>query len=618
LLGGGEEEDEPAPQARGQSGGSRPHLKSPLLGGGEDEDEPAPQPRRQAAGGRQHLKSPLLGAQENEDEPAPQARGPAAGGRQHLHSPLLGGADQEDDYYEEEPEPRRGGLHSPKLGGASKGGGLRSPILGGAARGDSDDYYEDEYYDEEEDPYAYEDNPNILRSPLLSSKIDEETRAKRPAPRQSREQAEEPRQSRGRQAYQQPAPTPPPAQAYQQPAPTPPPAQAYQQAAPTTPPAQSYQQPAPTPPPAQAFQQPAPSAFEQEMSAFDEEALLDEPKDVAEQSAVLKQIWRPPLPGNLAQAQFGQNPPVAGRVPWSDDVPAPGQPVAEDQFETIQNVQTPGAAVPLIETAAPVYPPKVEPGPQFKLDLPSEQTIPPCEAAPVAPPESLFHDESPLGQDFPDMSQFRRSDKPVSGLQPETVVPVTFATTAGIPEPSSYVPPELAPGDLQTLFDTKSQSELPSKPPVQAPAFIQSAQSSAAGLSAQIPPAVQTPSPPPELPPVSSRPEARPLKRSAPKLLQEDFQEDESSFDRNYSPSQGRSSGQAPYIPAQPASPIGKGLAAVAIFLALLKIPYLLAYLPGLTNPQYATAQYVWQVIDLAATTFALMALGLASLMSKN
>jgi hypothetical protein len=113
-------------------------------------------------------------------------------------------------------------------------------------------------------------------------------------------------------------------------------------------------------------------------------------------------------------------------------------------------------------------------------------------------------------------------------------------------------------------------------------------------------------------------PPPKPLKRSSSKLLGGDAYDDEDdrSFDAPSSqqggslPPRNFAQGQMPQN--QVSSPIPKMMGGAAIFFALLKMPLLVGYLPSIANPQYT-----WTVVDLAATTAALIALGLAFLMSK-
>lgn len=142
---------------------------------------------------RPRLHSPLLEAEEFEDgDPVLDDTPPAIPGRGgKFRSPLLGGgsgggAGQVDNYYDAPPaEGGGGGLRSPLLGGGAYTGGerrlkenpgyggserragLRSPLLSSA--GDSaGEYFEGE--DAEYDPYEDDDNPNVLRSPLLAAR----------------------------------------------------------------------------------------------------------------------------------------------------------------------------------------------------------------------------------------------------------------------------------------------------------------------------------------------------------------------------------------------------------------------------------------------------------------
>lgn len=149
LLGGGEPDfpAEPEPSA----GKPRRGLKSPLLGGGSDFDTGYEEPA--GAGGSRGLRSPLLGSGPFEEPPAGKSgRG--------LRSPLLGGGEQDYDI----PTSRTIGSAS------SQRAGLRSPLLGGA-----------EPFGDEFEPPADEDNPNVLRSPLLAAKVPLSERPPRPA-----------------------------------------------------------------------------------------------------------------------------------------------------------------------------------------------------------------------------------------------------------------------------------------------------------------------------------------------------------------------------------------------------------------------------------------------------
>lgn len=214
ILGGGEEE---APEPDRPIPAKRPHLRSPLLGADEGEEDPSSRRGRgfrsplldrdeeppPAAPARGKLRSPLIGGDDS-DQPAPRPTRPSKG----LRSPLLSGDEEEpagrasarptrptgetayphrrsgaqpSDNDEPPSKPRTtGGLRSPLLGGAdedepsqpTRGGRpearfpgpskpkLRSPVLG--------DY--DEYEDEDNDSSYSENDPNVLRSPLMAAK----------------------------------------------------------------------------------------------------------------------------------------------------------------------------------------------------------------------------------------------------------------------------------------------------------------------------------------------------------------------------------------------------------------------------------------------------------------
>ena len=189
-----------ANQAQPQGGqGSEPpknKLRSPLLSGEDFDDDDYQEEAPPPTGRGGHLRSPLLGGGDS---------GSGGGG---LRSPLLGGGggggrqQPHDDYDNEEQGHSSSGLRSPLLGGGGgsnypgsdrrkptnasfdgqdrRKSGLRSPILGGSD--DHDDYqYND--YDDDDEPID-EDNPNVLRSPLLAAKrplTDRSTAAKSPA-----------------------------------------------------------------------------------------------------------------------------------------------------------------------------------------------------------------------------------------------------------------------------------------------------------------------------------------------------------------------------------------------------------------------------------------------------
>lgn len=161
LLGGGGGEPEPYSEPEHSSGRpKRGGLKSPLLGGGSDFEPEYDEPQRGGGGQPRGLRSPLLGGSDAgggyEDlEPPKSGRG--------LRSPLLGGEPE----YNQPAQPRSAGG-----GSGSRPGSLRSPLLGGT------DAYGGGGYEPEPE---IEDNPNVLRSPLLASKVPMSERPAKPA-----------------------------------------------------------------------------------------------------------------------------------------------------------------------------------------------------------------------------------------------------------------------------------------------------------------------------------------------------------------------------------------------------------------------------------------------------
>lgn len=234
-------------------------LRSPLLGGVDEDEEPAFDPKPRDAKSRGALRSPMLGGGggggadsgknkehkstfphrshdvEAEHEPSPAAKlEPGRHQSKGLRSPLLGG----DDFDPEAGLAEEPGMHS-KAGGQVKAHHrLRSPILGA-----TDDGYEDEIFDEEADDV---DDPNVLRSPLLAVKTPRakpvQAQAPAPAPAPAPVPAPMPVQT-------MPAPTP----LQQAPAPYPAAPQAFAPNSPSSPPAaptsapQYEPKPAPSP-----------------------------------------------------------------------------------------------------------------------------------------------------------------------------------------------------------------------------------------------------------------------------------------------------------------------------------------------------------------------------------
>jgi hypothetical protein len=249
LLGGDDDAEPPVKQSKSRGG-----LRSPLLGAEPDDDEPPQSPGGRAKG----LRSPLL---RGEDDPDARSSGRGAGAKpQGLRSPLLGGDDdtpkrggfphrsQPMDYDDEEEhnvKPAKGGLRSPLLGGApdddyeprrsnqprqGEPSGARrrmhSPLIDGTG-----DYYQQDHYEEESD---YDENdPNVLRSPLLAArqklhdqKAQAQSQAPAPTPPQDQQFARErgfaePRQSQAEfrdRGFSDPAAAAPPPAPMVQPA----------------------------------------------------------------------------------------------------------------------------------------------------------------------------------------------------------------------------------------------------------------------------------------------------------------------------------------------------------------------------------------------------------------
>lgn len=183
-------------------GGKPGHLHSPLLEG--DDGMYDERPTKQPGKGRS-LKSPLLGGEP--DYPEYNERPAAPGKSRGLHSPLLGGSEPDYPQYDERPAGKGRGLHSPLLGDSKPGpsdyedhsapssrpGHLRSPLLGGS---DAEPDYDapakprplaggaarrpgalhspllgDDHGYAAEPEFIEEDDPNVLRSPLLAAKV---------------------------------------------------------------------------------------------------------------------------------------------------------------------------------------------------------------------------------------------------------------------------------------------------------------------------------------------------------------------------------------------------------------------------------------------------------------
>lgn len=427
---------------------SRPRLQSPLLGTAEPPsniasgNEPGEMARLRKMSAKpekaseppinydvpapgsppknKRLRSPLLASEEFDDlpeepMPIPQKRPNAK--PHHLHSPLLGMGEGNDfaDEVDQKELPHTG-LHSPLLGsGSVPGGSLRSPLLRGGGSSAFEEYYDEEEYD----PYADEDNPNILRSPLLSSKVPlDESRGARKKNEQPMPQA--PAAAPQMKPPAPPPPPPPPANLGYPPPPPPPP--------PPAPPAVQGYMPAPAPssPPAPA----APSAegsFEYpDMAQFrrpPEDSLP--PTSITPPAAASPQIPSPapapapvpPQPVVPPQASYTSSPPAFPPLPGSAFPPQPGSgfpPLPASGFPPSGFPQatpqsTPSAlppATPSVPPSAPAVAPtpislKEEPlpvkrGSSRAFDPPQEKEPFSRQAAPDFLPSSDKH-ASPLG-----------------------------------------------------------------------------------------------------------------------------------------------------------------------------------------------------------------------------
>ncbi len=175
-----DDEDYPPTSARAQHKG----LHSPLLSGDTDDEYPLSSVNQRSHKG---LHSPLLGGDTDDEYPLSSVNQRSHKG---LHSPLLSG-DTDDEYPLSSVSQRsHKGLHSPLLGGdtddeyplssTGQAGGrhhLRSPLLGGDDSGDersqglsgasSLPIVSGSSFDEPDNI----DDPRVLRSPLLASRV---------------------------------------------------------------------------------------------------------------------------------------------------------------------------------------------------------------------------------------------------------------------------------------------------------------------------------------------------------------------------------------------------------------------------------------------------------------
>jgi hypothetical protein len=164
------EDDEDAPKPKGKSGG----LRSPLLGGGDDDDvqaKPGAFPHRNRNTGPAPLidDEPKQGAFPHRNRAAEPVQQDETGGkRPRLHSPILGGGGADDDY----DEPSRGAVDPrPSVAGRRR---LHSPVLDGTGEFDYD------AWGQGDGPHYEDDDPNVLRSPLLAAR--QKLPVEKPAP----------------------------------------------------------------------------------------------------------------------------------------------------------------------------------------------------------------------------------------------------------------------------------------------------------------------------------------------------------------------------------------------------------------------------------------------------
>lgn len=239
--------------------------------------------------------------------------------------------------------------------------------------------------------------------------------------------------------------------------------------------------------------------------------------------------------------------------------------------------QAPSPQAPTLSGFVQPFP---EMGPETLQSKPSQSSVAASPAA--SEPETR-------AEEFPDMTKFRRDSSSQAPSEPTPIIPMTLPV---IPEPGTYVPPELSPSEAASSMTAASSTS----------AFNQYGPGSAPPAAGDLEPARSTT--------VPQTPETQvKSKRSSSKLLGDDLEEEpyDSGFQRP------QSFGGPSYAPSQGSSPLPKMMGGVAILMALGKLPLLLTLLPLIGNPQYT-----WSVIDIAVTTIALMALGLAMLMSKN
>ena len=289
---------------------SKKSLRSPLLGADDEDDSygdpPSSAPRERST--KSKLRSPLLGEDDDSDYgydsgssseshfPHPRRSKKKTGSSEStsgsLHSPLLGGDSQA--YDEPESRPQRGNTKTR----------LRSPVLGSA---DDYQYYDDDEYDDQEDP-------NALRSPLLKAKS--HTRENK---RSDINAATTGTGQHTQVPQPPPQPVPPPQPAPPQPAPPP----------------QQMQPPA-APPPAPPPPQPQPSK---------------PPMQPAAPVSTGSRMNPPPVPGQPAAPPFPQAPNASTT---GTNMNAPGHP-------NLGQVNPPAAFNPESKPQVEEAPPKIDP-----------------------------------------------------------------------------------------------------------------------------------------------------------------------------------------------------------------------------------------------------------------
>lgn len=214
------------------------------------------------------------------------------------------------------------------------------------------------------------------------------------------------------------------------------------------------------------------------------------------------------------------------------------------------------------------------------------------------------------GEEFPDMTQFRRRAEAQAAS-----APVEIAGASAVPPtmPSGEPPISQFSASLDSGFIPPDPNETMAGPSLQPAAAAYSPPASAPPPAKFEAPAEKLEAPPP----------AKPPKRSSSKLLGDADAEDD--YDAGFNPPGQRGTGhnkQYGMAPAStPGSPIPKMMGGIAILMALVKVPSLLPLLQAMADPRYPPQQiqqFQSMSLDLATTMIALIAVGLGLLMSKN